>query len=597
LYQDNREKKMDVGNMIAKGFAEKPTKTKHYVEFFRSIVKVPFNDDEGGHYDQVLSSVMSDDHHAQKSLAIPPGNVGLQLKGRIYEVGMSKETKMFVNVMKPGLQLFGKPGADDINDSIFKDRLSYFMEKCSENTWNVTLEFPKKLLTPPHNVIEHQVTTNKDGHFKFTLLIPKSHFAINMEKENMDYRLREPFNTSISDLNFVDRRCGPVTLIPTDAGITVVSDIDDTIKDSFVCDKKELLWNTFCRNFRVVPGMSELYNKWKEEVPQLTFHYLSGSPYQIFRPLRKDFFDHFNFPSGVYHLRKVYIPEINEISPKQFFTDALSGEKGNEENIKRMKLKTIRRLMRKYPKNVFILVGDSSEMDPEAYGEIAREYPGRVKAIFIRSAPLPALPGKEKEKEPTVCLDIKVLNAENLPIGDKLEKTSDPFTSVKFKGLKQKTEAIDNTLDPEWNQHLTFALSYKEGEEDEVIANLFQKEDERKLVVRVKDLDIGKNDLLATYVFDFSSGEHDDLIEHLKTGEQVVVPLNLEIAPKILKGNKKYHGKGQPTLKIRLQVMSKKKLDQKRYLRAFDGIPDNVPWQVIKDGNDLMQWDIVQALS
>ena len=35
--------------------------------------------------------------------------------------------------------------------------------------------------------------------------------------------------------------------------------MDDTIKISFVCDKKELVRNTFLRKFRVVPGMPELY--------------------------------------------------------------------------------------------------------------------------------------------------------------------------------------------------------------------------------------------------------------------------------------------------------------------------------------------------
>ena len=40
-------------------------------------------------------------------------------------------------------------------------------------------------------------------------------------------------------------------------GIAVVSDIDDTIKDSNVLDKKELLANTFLRPFRAVSGMAD----------------------------------------------------------------------------------------------------------------------------------------------------------------------------------------------------------------------------------------------------------------------------------------------------------------------------------------------------
>jgi phosphatidate phosphatase APP1 len=33
----------------------------------------------------------------------------------------------------------------------------------------------------------------------------------------------------------------------------------------------------------------------------------------------------------------------------------------------------------------YVLVGDSGEKDPEIYGTIAREYPQRIRAIFIRA--------------------------------------------------------------------------------------------------------------------------------------------------------------------------------------------------------------------
>jgi phosphatidate phosphatase APP1 len=33
----------------------------------------------------------------------------------------------------------------------------------------------------------------------------------------------------------------------------------------------------------------------------------------------------------------------------------------------------------------YVLVGDSGEKDPEIYGTITREYPDRIRAIFIRA--------------------------------------------------------------------------------------------------------------------------------------------------------------------------------------------------------------------
>jgi phosphatidate phosphatase APP1 len=45
----------------------------------------------------------------------------------------------------------------------------------------------------------------------------------------------------------------------------------------------------------------------------------------------------------------------------------------------------IRRVMNEVP-NPVVLVGDSGEHDPEVYRQIAGEFPGRVKAIYIRNA-------------------------------------------------------------------------------------------------------------------------------------------------------------------------------------------------------------------
>ena len=48
------------------------------------------------------------------------------------------------------------------------------------------------------------------------------------------------------------------------------------------------------------------------------------------------------------------------------------------------KVDAISAIIQRFPRSVFVLVGDSGEQDPEAYGEIGRRYPERVGAIFIR---------------------------------------------------------------------------------------------------------------------------------------------------------------------------------------------------------------------
>ena len=48
------------------------------------------------------------------------------------------------------------------------------------------------------------------------------------------------------------------------------------------------------------------------------------------------------------------------------------------------KLRTVNKLLRRYPKRKFILIGDSGEKDPEVYLQIARNRPDQVVQILIR---------------------------------------------------------------------------------------------------------------------------------------------------------------------------------------------------------------------
>ena len=97
-----------------------------------------------------------------------------------------------------------------------------------------------------------------------------------------------------------DRRFeGQVQLLGR-TGISIVSDIDDTIKISEVPVRKELLANTFLRDFKAVPGMSEAYRQWVAAGASL--HYVSASPWQLYSAL-SEFMEQQKFPKGSFHLR------------------------------------------------------------------------------------------------------------------------------------------------------------------------------------------------------------------------------------------------------------------------------------------------------
>jgi phosphatidate phosphatase APP1 len=170
-----------------------------------------------------------------------------------------------------------------------------------------------------------------------------------------------------------DRRqfTGRVQLLPPE-GLSVISDIDDTIKISVVTDKRELLANTFLREFRDVPGMARAYGRWAEA--GAAFHYVSSSPWQLF-PVLSTFMARREFPLGAFHLRS--------FRPKdQTFFNLFAATEDS-------KIPTIESILRAYPDRKFVLVGDSGEKDPEVYGTIARRHRGQVIHAFVRDVSPP----------------------------------------------------------------------------------------------------------------------------------------------------------------------------------------------------------------
>jgi len=163
------------------------------------------------------------------------------------------------------------------------------------------------------------------------------------------------------------RRFGGVAFLLENSGVSVISDIDDTVKISEVRDKQELLRNTFMREFQPVPGMADAYRRWA--AAGAAFHYVSASPWQLFDPI-DGFFKAGNFPPGSLHLKQFRWKDRTFFS---LFQDPVAYKKP-----------ILAALLTRFPGRRFVLVGDSGEQDPEVYGIIYREFPAQVAAIYIR---------------------------------------------------------------------------------------------------------------------------------------------------------------------------------------------------------------------
>lgn len=159
---------------------------------------------------------------------------------------------------------------------------------------------------------------------------------------------------------------GAAIVVP-ETGLSVVSDIDDTIKLSQVGDRRALLLNTFMRPFASVPGMAEQFQRLSGQAGT-RFHYLSSSPIQLL-PALQQFLHEAGFPMGSMHLRE------------STSWDRLVPRKGETQSHKKAMLN---RILADFPKREFLFLGDSGEHDPEIYADIARAYAGRKITILIR---------------------------------------------------------------------------------------------------------------------------------------------------------------------------------------------------------------------
>jgi len=162
---------------------------------------------------------------------------------------------------------------------------------------------------------------------------------------------------------------GIVNLIDPE-GISVISDIDDTIKETNVtAGARVILRNTFLRAMQEVPGMATVYKRWWER--GAAFHYVSNSPWQLIPSLLEFFHTHM-FPPGSAHLR------LHDSMLKTYFARTPPGEH---------KRRSIRELLMDFPERKFILIGDSGEIDMEMYvAGAAREglFKTNIKLTFER---------------------------------------------------------------------------------------------------------------------------------------------------------------------------------------------------------------------
>lgn len=230
-------------------------------------------------------------------------------------------------------------------------------------------EIPFARLKVYHSGGEIEVTANEEGFF-----------TIDLEDGQP---IRPPLEVYKLDLNLLEPLCsdqppvtaqGEVLLLPDGARFAVISDIDDTVVLTKAANPLRTIWTLVSRNAYTripFPGTAALYTAlWQgaTSTEHNPIFYVSTSPWNIYDMLEK-YLQVQDFPQKpVFHLRDWGITQ-REIIPMEH---------------KEHKTIFIRQVLDMYPHIPLILIGDSSQQDPEIYAGIASEFPQRILAIYLR---------------------------------------------------------------------------------------------------------------------------------------------------------------------------------------------------------------------
>jgi phosphatidate phosphatase APP1 len=158
-------------------------------------------------------------------------------------------------------------------------------------------------------------------------------------------------------------------LIPSEARVGIISDIDDTVVRSSAANVLKMVWIVLLNNahtrlpFEGVAAFYEALRRGADGRGYNPIFYVSSSPWNIYDVL-EDFLNVHGVPPGPLFLKD--------------WSPTVLGKHRDH------KLGIIRRLLRTYPELPFVLIGDSGEEDPEIYRQVVREHPGRVRTIYIR---------------------------------------------------------------------------------------------------------------------------------------------------------------------------------------------------------------------
>jgi phosphatidate phosphatase APP1 len=166
---------------------------------------------------------------------------------------------------------------------------------------------------------------------------------------------------------------GRVLVVDPAATLGVVSDIDDTVIHTGLTRLVDALRTTLLipEHARTeVAGAAELYRALVAGTAGTQIFYVSSGAWNLF-PAIERFLSRKGFPEG-----PLLMTDWGPTGSWLFREDSVA-----------LKTRTITALLQEHSHLSWLLFGDSGQDDAEAYAAVARAYPDRIRAIYIRDVP------------------------------------------------------------------------------------------------------------------------------------------------------------------------------------------------------------------
>jgi phosphatidate phosphatase APP1 len=247
--------------------------------------------------------------------------------------------------------------------------------------------------------------------------------------------LLDPFDKSKDRLHAE----GLVQVPPPDCTFGVISDIDDTVVRTAATNvltmaRLTLLHNAHTRApFTGVAAFYQALSTGADRTGTHPFFYVSSSPWNLY-DLLEDFFKIHGLPAGTFFLRDLGISET------QFIKSSHHAHK----------LAEVERIMMVYPTMKFVLIGDSGQKDPEIYLQAVIDFPGRVRAVYVRDVK-PEISSARDEEVHRISAEVTAMGVPMVPVKDTYEAAIhavelgliDPESLPSIKDERDKDEAMD----------------------------------------------------------------------------------------------------------------------------------------------------------